>query len=67
MHIPESKDMEGVRAMSAREMKVQAYREWSRSIELQDRYHTFEYYWSERYARVFHLPVRVARMRRQLY
>jgi hypothetical protein len=46
--------------MSARELKVQAYREWSRTTELQYRYHTFDYYWSERYARVYSLPARIA-------
>jgi hypothetical protein len=45
--------------MSTRELQDQAYRKWSRSTELQDRYHTFDFYWSERYARVYRLPVRV--------
>ena len=53
--------------MSARELKVQAYREWSRSTELQYRYHTFDYYWSERYARVYRLPVRLAPVGRRLH
>jgi hypothetical protein len=46
--------------MSARELKVQAYKEWSRTTELQYRYHTFDHYWSERYARVYSLPARIA-------
>jgi len=54
-------------AMSATELQVQAYREWSRSTELQYRYHTFDYYWSERYARVYRLPVRIAPVGRQLH
>jgi hypothetical protein len=49
--------------MSARELKVQAYREWSHSTELQYRYHTFDYYWSQKYARVYRLPVRIAPMK----
>jgi hypothetical protein len=53
--------------MSARELQVQAYREWSRSIELQYRYHTFDYYWSERYGRVYRLPARIALVRRLLH
>jgi len=53
--------------MSATELQVQAYREWNRSSELQYRYHTFDYYWSERYARVYRLPVRIAPVRRQLH
>jgi hypothetical protein len=53
--------------MSARDLKVQAYREWSRSTELQYRYHTFDYYWSERYARVYRLPVRLAPVGRWLH
>jgi hypothetical protein len=53
--------------MSARELKVQAYREWSRSTDLQYRYHTFDYYWSERYARVYRLPVHIATVRQLLH
>jgi hypothetical protein len=49
--------------MSVRELKVQAYREWSHSTELQYRYHTFDYYWSQKYARVYRLPVRIAPMK----
>jgi len=47
--------------MSARELQVRAYREWIHSSELQYRYHTFHYYWSERYARVYRLSGRIAR------
>jgi hypothetical protein len=54
-------------AMSARELQVKAYREWNRSNELQYRYHTFDYYWSERYARVYRLPARIAAARRRLH
>ena len=46
--------------MSATQLQVQAYREWSRSDKLQYCYHTFDYYWSERYARVYRLPARIA-------
>jgi hypothetical protein len=53
--------------MSARELQVQAYREWSRSTELKYRYHTFDYYWSERYARVYRLPARVGALGRVLH
>ena len=53
--------------MSARELQVQAYREWSCSNELQYRYHTFDYYWSERYARVYRFPTRVASLGRLLH
>jgi hypothetical protein len=67
LNIPERKDMEDVCAMSTRDLKVQAYREWSRSTELQYLYHTFDYYWSERYARVYRLPVRIATVRRLLH
>ena len=45
--------------MSARELQAHAYREWSSSTKLQYHYHTFDYYWSERYARVYRLPARV--------
>ena len=53
--------------MSARELQVQAYREWSHSIELQHHYHTFDFYWSERYARVYRLPVRMTSVGRLLH
>jgi hypothetical protein len=54
-------------AMSARELKVQAYREWSRSTELQYRYHTFDYYWSERYARIYGISARIPPAGRRLH
>ena len=53
--------------MSARELEIQAYQEWSRSTELQYRYHTFDYYWSERYARVFSLPARITPVGQRLH
>jgi hypothetical protein len=53
--------------MSTRELQVQAYTEWSRSTELQHHYHTFDYYWSERYARVYSLPARIAPAGRRLH
>lgn len=53
--------------MSARELQVQAYREWSGSTELQYRYHTFDYFWSERYARVYRLPTRITSVGRRLH
>lgn len=45
--------------MRVSELKDRANREWSRSPELRHQYHTFEYYWWERYARVYHLPTRI--------
>jgi len=53
--------------MSARELQANAYREWSSSTILQDRYHTFDYYWLERYARVYRLPTRIASLCRVLH
>jgi hypothetical protein len=53
--------------MSARRLQVQAYWEWSHSTELQYRYHTFDYYWAKRYARVYRLPKRVAPVKRLLH
>ena len=53
--------------MSARELQAQAHREWRDSTELQYRYHTFDYYWSERYARVYRLPTRIASLCRALH
>jgi hypothetical protein len=45
--------------MSTRQLQTQAYREWSRSAELKCQYHTFDYYWWERYARVYQLRARI--------
>jgi hypothetical protein len=53
--------------MSARKLTIQAYQEWNCSTELQHRYHTFDYYWSERYARVYRLPAHIASVRRRLH
>ena len=53
--------------MSARELKIQAYREWCCSTELRYSYHTFDYYWLERYARVYRLPARIAPVGRRLH
>jgi hypothetical protein len=53
--------------MSAKALKIQAYREWRSSTELQYRYHTFDYYWSERYARVYRLPIRIALVGQRLH
>jgi hypothetical protein len=53
--------------MSARKLTIQAYQEWSRSSELQHRYHTFDYYCSERYARVYRLSAHIASVGRVLH
>ena len=45
--------------MSTRQLQTRAFSEWSRSNELKCRYHTFDYYWWERYARVYRLPARI--------
>jgi len=45
--------------MTTRKLQNQAYREWNRSPEKRCQYHTFEYYWCERYARVYQLPSRI--------
>ena len=45
--------------MSIRQLQIHAHQEWSRSPDLKGRYHTFDYYWLERYARVYCLPTRV--------
>ena len=45
--------------MTTMQLQTQAYREWSRSSDLKCRYCTFDYYWRERYARVYRLPARV--------
>lgn len=44
--------------MTTRQLQTQAYTEWSCSSEIKSNYHTFEFYWVERYARVYKLPAR---------
>jgi hypothetical protein len=46
--------------MTTMQLQNQAYSEWSRSPAIKCNYHTFEYYWMERYARVYQLPVRIS-------
>ncbi|MCO6411572.1 MAG: hypothetical protein J5I92_02395 [Thiogranum sp.] len=46
--------------MTSTQLQVQALQEWKRSRDIQGRYHTFEYYWWERYARVYQLASRPA-------
>lgn len=45
--------------MTTRQLQTQAYREWDGSASIKCKYHTFEYYWLERYARVYKLPSRI--------
>jgi hypothetical protein len=47
------------RAMTTRQLQNQAYKEWNCSQDIKRSYHTFEYYWVERYARVYQLPARI--------
>jgi len=45
--------------MTARQLQTKAYTEWCNSSDIKSNYHTFEFYWVERYARVYKLPARV--------
>jgi len=45
--------------MSVEQLRLQAFNEWNGSGRIKQQYHTFEFYWSERYARVYRLPNRV--------
>jgi hypothetical protein len=45
--------------MSTRQLQIQAYREWQASSDIQRKYLTFDFYWWERYARVYRLDARV--------
>ncbi len=47
--------------MTARQLQNHAYMEWNASTAIRHRYHTFEYYWWERYARVYQLAQRPLR------
>jgi len=42
-------------AMTNRQLQIKAREEWSRSPDIKCRYHTFEYYWVERYERIYRL------------
>ena len=45
--------------MTTRQLQIQAYREWNSKPDIKYKYHTFDYYWVERYARVYRLPTRI--------
>lgn len=45
--------------MTTRQLKIQAREEWSGTPDVKDRYHTFEYYWAERYERIYRLSIRL--------
>jgi hypothetical protein len=45
--------------MTTRQLQTQAYTEWSCSSDIKSNYHTFEFYWAERYARIYKLPARL--------
>ncbi len=53
--------------MSTRKIQIQAYREWKNSTELKYQYHTFDYYWLVRYARVYWLPSRARHVGRPVH
>jgi len=44
-------------AMTIRQLQIQAREEWSRSPDIKGRYHTFEYYWAERYERIYRFAI----------
>ena len=46
--------------MTTRQLQTQAYTEWKGSANIKRQFHTFEYYWWEKYARVYGLSSRVA-------
>jgi hypothetical protein len=46
--------------MSTRQLQIRAYNEWQGSSDIKCRYHTFDYYWFERYVRVYGLPARIS-------
>ena len=45
--------------MTTRQLQLRAFREWNSSAATRGRYHTFEFYWCEKYARVYRLPTRI--------
>jgi hypothetical protein len=45
--------------MTIKHIQQKAFLEWRNSNDIQQRYHTFEFYWWERYARVYQLPRRI--------
>lgn len=45
--------------MSTRQLQIQAYREWQTSTAIKRKYLTFDFYWWERYARVYRLTARI--------
>ena len=53
--------------MTARQLQTRAFQEWQESPDIKCRYHTFDYYWFERYARVYGLPARIGAVARQMH
>lgn len=53
--------------MTTRQLQTQAYKEWNSTPNIKSLYHTFEYYWVEKYARVYQLRVRVGPINRLLH
>jgi hypothetical protein len=53
--------------MSTRQLQGHAYIERSSSTEIKRKYHTFDYYWCERYARVYQLPSRIRPVSRVIH
>jgi hypothetical protein len=45
--------------MSTRQLQIQAYREWTASSAIKSKYLTLDFYWWERYARVYQLSPRI--------
>jgi hypothetical protein len=53
--------------MTTRQLQTRAYDEWNSSPAIKCRYHTFEYYWVQRYARVYQLPARIRLVERVVH
>ena len=45
--------------MSIRQLKYKVYNKWHNSNNIKQQYHTFEFYWWEKYARVYRLPSKI--------
>jgi hypothetical protein len=45
--------------MTIRQLQVKAYNEWNSSHNIKQQYHTFEFYWWEKYARIYQLPSKI--------
>lgn len=46
--------------MTIRQLQLKAFDEWNKSRQIKQQFHTFEFYWWQKYARVYQLPSKIS-------